>query len=112
MHTPGPWKVIEREILEDKSVYPRRIDGGVMNMHVCFLETPAVAHAYTYSDGWKGKGFSEFQQGNARLIAAAPDLYAALLAMFNEATARHAANMTEWTDAEYAARAALAKVEV
>ncbi|MBR8475800.1 hypothetical protein [Burkholderia cenocepacia] len=42
-HTPGPWRIIEREILEDGSVYPRHIVGGDRDTEVCMLEGSATA---------------------------------------------------------------------
>jgi len=37
VYTPGPWKVVPREILEDGSVYPQHIVGGVADYQVCFM---------------------------------------------------------------------------
>lgn len=72
-HTPGPWKVIERETLEDGSVYPRHIVGGQLGHEVCKLESvfAAMEAAGNPESFWNT---SATCQANAALIAAAPEL--------------------------------------
>lgn len=73
-HTPGPWRVVDREVMEDGSVYPCHILGGVADYQVCTLESPEIAkhgaeqpHLFPGLNGILGP--------NARLIAAAPDYH-------------------------------------
>ena len=63
--TPGPWKAIERH--PDIAVWGRDEDGDPVGEH--------VASIY-------GDGTVENAEANARLIAAAPDVYEALKAMY------------------------------
>ncbi|UVE55279.1 hypothetical protein [Burkholderia sp. EMB26] len=68
-HTPGPWRIIEREILEDGGVYPRHIVGGDRDTEVCMLEGSAIAAlAAREPHGIWGRN------ANGDLIAAAPDM--------------------------------------
>ena len=76
-HTPKPWVVVDRQVLEDGSVYPKHIIGGVTELQVCLFETPNVAHAIVNDESWKYLGKSEMHEANAQLIAAAPELYEA-----------------------------------
>jgi hypothetical protein len=81
-YTPGPWEIIQLPSME------YRIDAKVGPLHVC----PAIAHGVA----------------DARLIAAAPDLHAALRAWV-ESTSR--AEQTGSMRPVYdAAKAALFKV--
>ena len=73
-HTPAPWKVIDREVMEDGSVYPIHITGGVTDLGICLMESPAAADAYVNNPAWKALGKSDMSVANARLIAAAPEL--------------------------------------
>jgi hypothetical protein len=67
--TPGPWRIVEREILEDGGVYPRHIVGGDADHQVCLLEGPATAELAIRNPG-------EFwgNNPNCDLITAAPDM--------------------------------------
>lgn len=71
-HTQGPWKIVEREVLEDGSVYPRHILGGRFQMQVCLMESAAAANAFVNEPSWKNLGNSEISISDARLIAASP----------------------------------------
>ncbi|WP_157685110.1 hypothetical protein [Robbsia andropogonis] len=64
--TPAPWKVVPREILDDGSVYPTHIVGGVTELEVCHLE---ISRHTSFLSVMQGANFS--------LISCAPDLYAA-----------------------------------
>ena len=77
-HTPGPWTFAKG---------PHRIE-----VHT----TPALAYAFSISD-----------EANARLIAAAPDLLAALEALFEDKYLADPIN----ADRMRAARAAIAKAK-
>lgn len=63
-HTPGPWEV------QTEGCYPvvRKVFRADHHMNVC-----GPVHGYMYADDEKAN-----QQANARLIAAAPELLAAL----------------------------------
>jgi hypothetical protein len=72
-HIEGPWRFVDREVLEDGSVYPQHIVGGPDELQVCFLEGSAVA-ALAIKEKWpNGKPRS------ADLLLAAPDLLALLV---------------------------------
>lgn len=69
-HLKGPWRIGERETLEDGSIYPRHIateDGGYQ---ICLLESTGMAAL--------GYERTPSEQERDRLIAAAPDLLEAL----------------------------------
>lgn len=69
-HTPGPWKLVPREVLEDDSVYSTHIVGGPREIQVCLLESfDAAKRAHEHPE--KRSGIFD---ANARLIAAAPEL--------------------------------------
>jgi len=73
-HTPGPWKLMPREVLEDDSVYSTHIVGGPREVQVCLLESFESAKRAHDNPEMKSAVF----EANCRLIAAAPDLYEAL----------------------------------
>ncbi|WP_261532570.1 hypothetical protein [Burkholderia multivorans] len=71
---PAPWKIVDREVLEDGSVYPRHIVGGPFESEVCFLEGRATAElAIKDPDSVWGR-----PNANGELICAAPDMALAL----------------------------------
>ncbi|WP_155638648.1 hypothetical protein [Burkholderia cepacia] len=96
-HTPGPWKVVEREVLEDGSVYPRHIVGGERELEVCLLEGPAVAAlALKEPNGIYGRN------GNGDLISAAPDMRMVLEMIAEDAdagTIKLTSGIRFWIDA-------------
>jgi len=81
-HTPGPWRIVEREVLEDGSVYPRHIVGGNADYQICLLESTVTAELAIRNPGecW-GKN------SNIDLIAAAPDMAEILEIIANDADA-------------------------
>ena len=94
-HTPGPWEIKNQNLVAE---------GGncvLANLHM-----------------WQGDAPDE-GKANARLIAAAPELLAALQAMFRAAEMRDMDNCevrsahvaVEWDAANQAARAAIVKAE-
>lgn len=87
-HTPGPWKRYEgRELAQHR----RAVDDGTIPV---FADDTAVACLIVYC-GPNGAKDEATQEANAALIAAAPDLLAAL-----ETWARYAKN-NGWTDEEH-----------
>jgi|SRR5689334_19242645 len=93
-HTPGPWRVVERE-RDDNAAYSIESESGIIVANVI-----------------SGLGL-ETEAANARLIAAAPDLLAALHALLDRIdhhfgdTHRYGQG-NEWREQEDA-RAAIAK---
>lgn len=78
-YTPSPWKIVEREVMEeDCSVYPQHIVGGESELLVVYLESSTVADIAIKKPGtfWDT---SPTKEANACLIAAAPELLEALL---------------------------------
>lgn len=69
-HTKGPWKVVDREVFLDQSVYPQHVVGGPDELVVCYLESQYAADT--------GVPTSARKEAVARLIAASPDLLEAL----------------------------------
>lgn len=64
---------MDREVLEDGSVYPKHIVGGVAEFQVCLLEGPEVARIRHENPGWCSTATGD---ANAHLLAASPDLLA------------------------------------
>lgn len=75
--TPGPWKIVQREVMEDGSVYPEHIVGGERELQVCIMESMFIAEkiAKEADSFWRN---SPSHDANARLIAAAPRMAEAL----------------------------------
>lgn len=81
-HTPGDWRIVEREVFEDGSVFPRHIVGGARELTICYLEAPEVArlavqqpHSVYANDAMmEAEGDIRSKKANARLIEAAPDM--------------------------------------
>jgi hypothetical protein len=42
-HTKEPWHIVEREALEDGSIFPMHILGGEHDLQVVLLESPMIA---------------------------------------------------------------------
>ena len=70
-HLKGPWRIVERETLEDGSVYPRHIATEVGEYQICLLESANMAEL--------GYERTPAEQERDRLIAAAPDLLRVLI---------------------------------
>lgn len=86
-HTPGPWKVVSQAVTQEVEVF----------------EIAEVSHLRIICDG-PGDGFSKAgtPEADARLIAAAPDLLAALIDVVGD-------DETLQNPWRVAARAAIAK---
>jgi hypothetical protein len=100
-HTPGPWTLVAREVLEDGSVYPTHITGGPREVQVCVLETTLLAQLAHEDAEQRSERRRGVYEEDARLIAAAPDLLEALIAVVSVADRA--------TDEFDKARAAIAK---
>lgn len=75
-HTPGPWRYIDRQVLEDGGIYPMHIVGGDFESQICLIESPMWAEvAHKQPDLYPIQAVT---QANTRLIAAAPAMLAAL----------------------------------
>lgn len=72
-HLKGPWRIVERETLDDGSVYPRHIATKDGSYQICLLESPSMAAL--------GYDRTPHEQERDLLIAAAPELLAALQAL-------------------------------
>jgi len=79
-HAPGPWRVAP-DILADAPYYSRRSPDS--DIHDCFIET--LTPVRMPFAGVSGQTLEECQ-ANARLIASAPDLLAALKAIVSAAS--------------------------
>ena len=90
-HSPAPWRGPYRSI--DRKLVIIRPDDVTI----------------AYLDNWTDA--ADEQSANARLIAAAPDLLAALRLMMREYDALRLEQPERWPTAAAAARAAIARVE-
>lgn len=114
-HTPGPWSVphFARPEVDCDCVYV--LAEGYMGS----IADVSINNGKSVSNGGNDAPPLEEAKANSRLIAAAPELYAALKTIINEDLFHAAANRAPFPagrvktlDAIYdAARAALAKVE-
>ena len=80
-HTPGKWVVIQREVMEDGSVYPMHVVGGAAELQICLMESLTIARMRVDDPKMLDSFSASYSDANARLIAAAPDLLAACQAM-------------------------------
>ena len=76
-HTPGPWEVVCNEDAQEWSI---DAPNGESRMHYQAWEELAVVYG---SDDWPGEG-AAIARANAHLIAAAPDMLAALENLEND----------------------------
>lgn len=80
--TPTPWIIVDREVLEDGSIYPAHIIGGSRSLEICRLESDECAELavadpngpYASDSMVEADGDVRSAKANARLIAAAPTL--------------------------------------
>lgn len=110
-HTPGPWRVVAREVLEDGSVYPGHIVGGPADLEVCPLEAASIANLAVNDKSGFWTREPSWKSANARLIAAAPDLLEALTLLEQEMVLSGNAGSKDygWKPAIEKTRAAIAK---
>jgi len=75
-HTPtvGPWKAVEREVLEDGGVYPSHVVGGPDEYLVCYLEAPSVA-TLAIKEPDSGWSRSKVNSPNTNLICEAGTVF-------------------------------------
>ena len=69
-HLKGPYRIVEREVMEDGSIFPRHIATVEGDYVICYLESPSMAAL--------GYGRTPAEQERDRLLAACPELLAAL----------------------------------
>ncbi|MBT2300413.1 hypothetical protein J7E70_08035 [Variovorax paradoxus] len=81
----GPWHIVERETLEDGSVYPRHVATDEGDYQICLLESQNMAAL--------GYDRTPAEQERDRLIATAPELLAATLKHLNALEEEASANM-------------------
>lgn len=83
-HTPTPWKIIGREVMEDGSVYPEHIIGGFHEFQICLMESISTA-ALSAENPDKYPALDAACRANAEFIVRAvnahDDLVAALEAI-------------------------------
>ena len=106
-HTPGPWKVSEVRSHGETPHRDRRsgYSGGIAYIWTDRTYPGGCCIAKAYEESLGGE-----LEANARLIAAAPELYSALLAMLEKFENDVLHNEAGW-DAIEAARSAIAKAE-
>ena len=78
-HTPGPWPIRDATVEEDGSIHPRHIVGGSRDLVVMYANERRNTDGTLVSDEMaEAVGDVRSKTANLRLIAAAPDLLAAL----------------------------------
>jgi hypothetical protein len=100
-HTPGPWTFTRREDYRNVSFYVAQQDDAPY--------TPDYSDVATLIAETARSEREIIQEANARLIAAAPDLLAALQVVLRDYTAVHDIGDVEMQPALYQARAAITK---
>ena len=116
-HTPGPWRIVDATVEEDGSIFPRHIVGGSRELVVMYANESRNEDGTLVSDEMaEAVGDVRSKTANLHLIAAAPELLAALrdLTPILEAAESNASGNPEWlwvSKRINAARAAIAKAE-